>query len=144
MTSCPYKKILVPFDGSEGSRKALEKAMEIASSDEAEVTALWVDEDVPRYAPGVGMVEERFEVRAEEFEQIDAQVRELSKLGGKSIKTDCVVGHAAQSILRHAQENGFDIIVIGHSGRSGVWGALLGSTTARVVDHAICDVLVVR
>ncbi len=142
--SFPYRRVLVPFDGSPGSRKALEKAVLLAHFGDAEITALWVDEDVPRYAPGVGVVEEEPEVRAEEFSPLKAHVEAVAKEKGLAIKIDCGVGHAAQTILRYAQENGFDVIVIGQSGHSGAWGMLLGSTTARVVDHASCDVLVVR
>ena len=63
---------------------------------------------------------------------------------GVEVKTATAVGHAAQSILQKAVERGYDLIVIGHTGHSGVWGTLLGSTTARVVDQAPCDVIVVR
>lgn len=122
----------------------MEKAILLANSPGAEVTALWVDEDVTRYAPGVGAIEEEPEVRAEEFAELEAQIQAVAREKGAEIKIVSAVGHAAQTVLRYAKENGFDVIVIGHSGHSGAWGMLLGSTTARVVDHASCDVLVVR
>ena len=139
-----YKKILAPFDGSPGSSKALRRALVLAKSQGAEVTAFSVDEHMPRYAPAFGEVEEEKELRESEFEQLRGQAEAVAREEGAPIETETMIGHAAQSIVRFAEEQGFDLIVIGHSGRSGVWGTLLGSTTARVVDQALCDVLVVR
>ena len=53
-------------------------------------------------------------------------------------------GHAAQLLPHYAMEVGADLLVIGHSGHSGIWGRLLGTTADKVVEHAPCSVLVVR
>ena len=48
-------------------------------------------------------------------------------------------------VLPHyALEVGADLLIIGHSGHSGIWGRLLGTMADKVVDHAPCSVLVVR
>ena len=44
----------------------------------------------------------------------------------------------------YAEEVNADLLVIGHSGRSGIWGRVLGTTADKIVDHAHCSVLVVR
>jgi nucleotide-binding universal stress UspA family protein len=139
-----YTKILAPYDGSPGSSKALRRALWMARGQTAEVTVISVDEHVPRYAPAVGEIEEEISVRESIFEQLREQAVEVARGLGGSVKFEGRMGHAAQSILTLAKEGSFDLIVIGHTGHSGVWQALLGSTTARVVDHATCDVLVVR
>jgi len=54
------------------------------------------------------------------------------------------VGHAGQVLPHYALEVGADLLIIGHSGHSGIWGRLLGTTADKVVDHAPCSVLVVR
>src|SRR5262249_60211206 len=53
-------------------------------------------------------------------------------------------GHAAQALPHYAMEVGAELLVIGHSGHSGIWGRLLGTTADKVVEHAPCSVLVVR
>ncbi len=139
-----YKKMVVAFDGSPGSQKALHRALLLSKDHGCEITALSVDEHTPRYAPGVGKIEEEPVVRKAVFREFHDQALSLASKLGVEIKIETVVGHAAQSIVSYVGERGCDVIVIGHSGHSGVWGTLLGSTTARVVDHACCDVLVVR
>ncbi len=46
--------------------------------------------------------------------------------------------------MRAAKEVGADLIVLGHSGHSAVWGPLLGAVTEKVSRHAPCSVLIVR
>jgi nucleotide-binding universal stress UspA family protein len=43
-----------------------------------------------------------------------------------------------------AEELDADLIVIGHSGHSGVWGLFLGTTAEKVSRHAPCSILIVR
>ncbi len=142
----PYRKILVAFDGSGGAVRALWRALLLAKQQDAEVTTLSVDEHLPRFAPGVGEVAEEERLRAQHFAELRSQVEAVAKEHGKRtrIVIETAAGHAAQTILSFAQEGGYDVIVIGHTGHSGLWGTLLGSTTDRVVGHATCDVLVVR
>jgi Kef-type K+ transport system membrane component KefB len=61
---------------------------------------------------------------------------------GVEFETKVAIGNAAKVIVEYAREMDADLIVLGHT-RS-VWGNLLGATADRVVDHAHCDVLVVR
>ena len=139
-----YKKILVPFDGSKGSWKAVRKAILIAKEQGAELWLLSVEEHLPHYAATVGEVEEEKERQNGYYAENQAKALALARQHGVALKAQTVVGHPAQTVVRYAREQGIDLIAIGHSGHSGVWGALLGSTTARVVDQAHCDVLVVR
>ena len=139
-----YTKILVPFDGSPGSWKALRKAILLAREHGAETVALSAEAHLPHYPATVGEVQEEKEQENAYFAKEQAKAITVASEQGVDLKTEIVPGHAAQTILHYAQAGGFDLIVIGHSGHSGVWGVLLGSTTKRVVDHATCDVLVVR
>jgi nucleotide-binding universal stress UspA family protein len=140
----PYGRVLVPFDGSPGSWQALRRAMVMARGMGSTVTALSVEENLPHYAATVGETEAEKEQANEYFARVQAEAKTEANKQGVGLETATIVGHAAQSIIRYAQENGFELIAIGHSGHSGIWGVLLGSTTARVVDQAQCDVLVVR
>ncbi len=50
----------------------------------------------------------------------------------------------ANNIIRRAEEGGFDRIILGSSGLTGLKRMLMGSTAAKVVAQAPCEVLVVR
>jgi nucleotide-binding universal stress UspA family protein len=119
-------------------------ALVIAGLSGAGVVALSVEEHLPQYAATVDEVQDTKEQENEYFAKLQTEAAALASEQGIELKTDTVIGHAAQSIVRYAKKHAFDLIAIGHSGHSGVWGVLLGSTTARVVDQAHCDVLVVR
>jgi nucleotide-binding universal stress UspA family protein len=141
---CPcYGKILAAFDGSEGSWSALRRALRLAADSCNEVTVMSVDEHTPRYARGVGEVQEEKSLVDAYISEMHAKVGETAKAMGVTVKTEVVTGHAAQSIINRATEGKFDLVVIGRSGKSGLWGELMGSTTSRVVQHVSCDVLVV-
>ncbi len=138
-----YRKILAAFDGSTGTSKALRRSLLIARDSASEVTVLSVDEHVARYAPAVGEVEDEHSLRDAYFEHLKDEALKIAGEYGIEVRIEGRVGHAALSIVEEARDEGFDLVVIGRSGHSGIWGTLLGSTTDRVVDHATCDVLVV-
>jgi nucleotide-binding universal stress UspA family protein len=118
--------------------------MEVAARYGGRVVVFSVYENAPRHAPGVGEIQVEESVR----DQYAADMREmaLAVIGeeGALAAIEVDSGHAAQAIIQRANNSSVDLIVIGRSGHSGLWGVLLGSTTKRVVDQATCDVLVVR
>ena len=145
MTSeASYKKVLVAFDGSEGSHRALQRGLFIAKSGGSEVTALFVDEGVPQFAKGFGEVDELASVRAAKLDESAPAGGSGSTGAGGAATLVGENGHPAQTIVNYAKDNSCDLVVIGHTGQSGIWGTLMGSTTSRVADHAGCDVLVAR
>ena len=54
------------------------------------------------------------------------------------------VGHPAETIVTAAEDGGYDLVVLGSRGVSGVRRMLMGSVSSYVVTHAHTDVLVVR
>lgn len=139
-----FSRVLLAYDGSGGARKALESAIDIARTDGAELVTLAVEAHLPHYGATVGEVEE--ERRLEESE-CAALLREASARAATrdvKIKGEIRAGHPAKAILEAAKEHNVDLVVIGHSGHSGVWEMFLGSTAEKVSRHASCSVLVVR
>ena len=55
-----------------------------------------------------------------------------------------VVGDPAERIIHHAEQGGFDPLVLGHKGHSRARRFLLGSTSDKVVDHAPRSTLIVK
>jgi len=140
-----FRKVLVGFDGSEGSWNALRAAFTLArDTSGAEIVAVSVEERLPRMPEVIDELAEEKDRLNALFEGLQKEAQDAASAAGVRLKCTTVAGHAAQAITRLAKEGGFDLVVIGHSGHSGVWGMFLGSTADKVVRHAPCSVLVVR
>lgn len=139
-----FRKILVGYDGSKGGRAALAKAAGLARESKSELTALWVREPLPRYTDLPGEPEEESEAADEYFEERRKEVAEAGAQHGLAITCETRTGHPAKAIVKFANEGGYDLIVVGHSDHSELWGRLLGDTADRISDHAHCSVLIVK
>jgi nucleotide-binding universal stress UspA family protein len=140
-----FKHILIPFDGSVSSRKALDVALEMAKAFGAKISLLSVEEHVPHFAGDIGEVKEEKEWQNDYFARAQREAREVAKLQGMDFdRADILLGHPAQNIISHANVIRCDLIVLGHSGRSGVWANFLGSAAEKVSRHAHCSVVIVR
>lgn len=139
-----YRRILVGFDGSDGAKAALRHAIELACRFGAELWSVSVIE-TPHWATAtVGEVDEQRRLIEEELGRLQQAARTQAAEFGLELHAVTRMGHPAQLIVQEAQRGNFDLLVIGHSGRSGVWGVFLGTTADKVVRHAPCSVLVVR
>ncbi|MGO9621250.1 MAG: universal stress protein [Desulfobaccales bacterium] len=138
-----YKKILVGYDGSDGANRALKAAINLAKVYQAELAALAVQERLPRFAGTIDEVKEEKEFANGQYGKLLKSAGSQAQEAGIDLKTMMRPGHPAKTILEVAREGGFDLIVVGHSGLSGVW-ALLGTTAEKVSRHAPCSVLIVR
>lgn len=135
-------RILVPIDFSECSRKALTYALSFARQFGASIELIYVVETPPPIPglmdfpqPNVSAAKAAREKLAELTLDLDATVR-------ISARTDLGIPH--EEIIRAAEEQNIDLIILGTHGRSGLRRFFLGSTTDRVLRHAGCPVLVVR
>ncbi len=139
-----FRKILVGLDGSAGSMRAMEVAAALAREFGAALHALSVIEPAARYAGTVGEVNEESEAAEAYMRQVQEHARQIAAEHGVSVEAKIVHGHTAQTLAEHTKTGGYDLIVLGHSGHSGVWGSFLGTTTDKVSRHAACSVLIVR
>ena len=138
-----YSSILVPFDASEFSKKALVRACRLAQSDNAGITALYV---VPRYEEMIGFfrTESIKKSLLQEAEKILDAAREIALGKGVSLKTQIREGQTDEEIIKTAAGLEIDLIVLGTYGWRGMNRAIMGSTTERVIIHAPCPVLAVK
>jgi nucleotide-binding universal stress UspA family protein len=139
-----FRNILVGLDGSEASRRALEKALELASLTGGAVHVVSVEEHIPAYAATVGEVDDELEFENEYFRTVHADATRAAAARKMIVSFDTVRGHAADQLVRTATARQADLLVMGHKGHSKLHHFLLGSTADRVVEHAPCPVLVVR
>jgi nucleotide-binding universal stress UspA family protein len=141
------KTIVVGYDGKEASRRALERALEIAPP-EARLVVVAVAE-VP-LSPGMPVTDEfldRVPVSTDteelpEVEAVLAQARETLAARGAEADFVWAAGEPASAILEIAEERNADLVVIGEHHHS-LLGRAFG--VGREIEHgARCDVLVVR
>lgn len=140
-----FRKILCPVDFSEPSRAAMGAAVEQARATNGALTLLNV------YHPPVLMVPEYPGspiALAEIAKASEIAIRDWAddarRLGAASTEGVAIEGVPWDQIVMTATRQGFDLIVIGTHGRTGLKHALLGSVAEKVVRHAKCPVLVVR
>jgi nucleotide-binding universal stress UspA family protein len=139
----PFQRILVAIDGSEGSERALAKALELGVVTGATLLALAVEGPLPAYAATIGEVEEVRREKDAFFERLIVHVRELAEQAGVPVELELRPGHAAELIVRCARERQADLIVLGQRGHF-LRDHLLGSIADRVAEHVDCPVMIVR
>ena len=139
-----FEHILLAYDGSAGAKKALQAALHLAQLSQTGVFALAVEERLPRLAATVGEMEEAKEA-ANHFYQDQLSAAFLQALAANvPFQSTIRIGHAARTIIDVAKEQHADLLVLGSSGHSNVWGRFLGTTAEKVSRHAPCTVLLVR
>ncbi|MDW7740524.1 MAG: universal stress protein [Bacillota bacterium] len=147
-------KVLACTDGSEHSKKALEKAALIAGGCKADdVAVIHVYEEkvdfaaLPLFEVGATTRDtfskedvDRFRKIQEEHEKAREKViaDALAIFEKEGIKARAILkqGHPAETILETAAKEGFDIIVIGSRGLGGLKKLLLGSVSNAVIQEA--------
>jgi len=143
-----YERILVAYDGSSHSEIALEKAADFMATDkriETHVVHVMESPHTSLYALygadiSQAMIQEMTEVAEKKIEE--------SKELLADYKEDChfkqLHGRVQQQILEYGEENKIDLIIIGSRGLGAIKGMMLGSVSQYVMQHATCDVMVVK
>ena len=139
-----FKKILLAYDGSPGAERALAVGIELAKLHGADLVALAVQERLPRFSGTIDEVQEEKEFANQQYSRLLDGAQAQARAAGVQLRTLMRPGHPAQTIVEVAGEGRFDVILVGHSGLSGVWAAFLGTTAEKVSRHAPCSVLIVR
>ncbi|ABM80550.1 universal stress protein [Hyperthermus butylicus] len=144
----PYSCILVGYDGSNASRRAVNRAIEIAKALGSKLVIATVIPP-PTVFLGELMVPEHIDMSMFEEQarkSLEALVREVREAAGlEHVKHVLLVGDQAEELVRYAEENGCDLIVVGRRGRGSLERLILGSVSSKVISlsHRV-DVLVVE
>ena len=143
------RKILVAFDFSDASEHAVGEGHAIALAAGA---TLMVCHSVPNALRVNALFPQQNWLEALAVPKLmeaagDLAERRISELTGRA-RDDVTLfvdhGPADTAILRHAEEQGVDLIVVGSHAHAGIRHVLLGSVAERVVRYAHCSVLVAR
>lgn len=145
-----FQKILVPVDLSEHSLHALRRGLSLADALGADIDVLHVGVEPTSYAPldraiwGKDHAEFARLSREATRKQFEAFLAQLDPSARARSGERLEFGHAVQTIVRVAKDDGYDLIVVGTHGRTGAQHILMGSVAERVVRLAPCPVLAVR
>lgn len=140
------KKVLVPVDFSEPSRKALHYAQVFAEQFGAKLTLLHVVEPLS-YPPDFAVVPLLPpDAEGPRLRELTKHLEELGRSVGGTVGTESLVisGRPWQGVVDYAEESDTDLIIVSTHGYTGLKHVLLGSVTEKIVRHAPCPVLVVR
>ena len=141
----PYGRLLCPVDFSSSSLAALRLAISMAEEADAALTVLRVvdwDADDER-SLAFDSPDFRRRAEGEARARLDALITDDVRLWCKP-STRILEGKPYRQILKAAEDEAADLIVIGVRGRNSIDLALFGSTTNQVVRHASCPVLTLR
>ena len=140
-----YRHILLALDFSEPEKDVIKKARQLAETFRAKLSILHVLDDIPMpdtpYGTKIPLEEDsRYELLESEKLKFKKVAHELG------VGPTCrwmVWGVPGPEIVRMAEEENVDLIIVGSHGRHGL-ALLLGSTANNVLHHAGCDVMAIR
>lgn len=152
-TDSIIKKILVAVDGSKPSTDAAVEAIDLAEKYSADVIALYVIPSDLRYgyagdviAPELGTLKEVVSIATEKGQKYVDDVKQKASDTTVNIQTEVLIGvnTVVKEIVKYAEKQKVDLIVIGTRGMSGIKRMLLRSTASGVVTYSHCPVMVVK
>jgi nucleotide-binding universal stress UspA family protein len=140
--SIGWDRILVATDGSEYSRKAVDKALDLLQYSRGRLTVVAVLEiSAHIYAVAPEITEEKIKLPQKYVEE----VKELAASRGLLAEGFVREAECANEVITDiARKQSIDLIVVGSHGRTGLKRLLMGSVTESVIAHAPCPVLVVK
>jgi nucleotide-binding universal stress UspA family protein len=140
-----FSKLLVPVDGSENSVRALEAAIFLSKKIDAHVTVMHVMEKPPTlYIHPQKELEELLQNYRNEAEQILEKCEEIGNRNGVELQKVMIEGDVASKIIKFAEKELFDMIVMGHRGSGRFKEMVLGSVSEKVLRQAKRSVLIIR
>jgi nucleotide-binding universal stress UspA family protein len=141
-----FKKILVPTDASDYSKRSLKTALDLARTLQAEVEVFHVTYTPQAYwgytvSYGITVSQEELD-KTGQF-ALDATLAGMDTEGIK-IKTELAAGHPVNKILEEVEKENIDLIIMGSRGFGVVAGSVFGSVSQRVLVKATCPVMIIK
>ena len=138
-----FKNIVLAFDGSEYSNKALQCAKSITERYEA---TLWLVHVFRNTSDLLGYTDYEKLYASRKSAAQAVLDKALQKFGTTTfiVNEELCEGHEAESILKVAKNCEADLIVMGTRGLGAVKGFLVGSVSRKVLHYANCPVMVVH
>lgn len=145
MGTVSFKKIMVATDGSICSRLAANNGIELARLSGGTVYAIYAVSTDYFSSMAVDMDWERMrEALRKEGNQAVNYIKGVGELEGVVVEPVLLEGHPANELVRYAEEEKMDIIVMGTLGKTGLDRLLLGSVAENVVMNSKVPVMVIK
>ncbi len=141
MKFLPKKTIVVPFDFSDRSVRAVDTALQVAG-DESQVHIIHILQELNVADPGVIWQTVDNENRAKHA--TESMQQRLAGQPYNNLKLHVDFGDPGHRITEVAAQIGADLIVMPSHGRRGIKRLLIGSVAERVVRLSHCPVLILR
>jgi nucleotide-binding universal stress UspA family protein len=140
-----YERILVPTDGSDATLEAVEHAVDLAAEHGATIHALYVVNSASFAGlPMDSSWENVSAMLSEEGATALDDVVAVAESHGVDVERELSDGNPAREIVRYAEDEDCDLVVMGTHGRGGIDRLLLGSVAEKVVRSSSVPVLTVR
>lgn len=151
-----YSRILVPFDGSEYSKRALDEVIEVSKILGSKIyIVMAVEEPVMEppgmyfgYMRGVAMdkqIEDYVDKAALRAKSILQETAEYCRKKKIVANYEVITGHAGEAILKFAKKSNIDLIVMGSKGHKSLLKfKVLGSVSRHVLENSTCPVMIVH
>lgn len=139
-----YDKIMIATDGSKQVEKAIEAAVQLAKITGARLYTVYVIASAGYTPRNFGWQESLREILEAEAKKAVTFVEEAGKVSGVKVEPVILEGHPADRIIKFAEQEDMDLIVMGTLGRTGLDRFLLGSIAENVVRHSKTPVMVVK
>jgi nucleotide-binding universal stress UspA family protein len=144
-----YKHILIPTDGSDLSKLAIEHGISLAKATKARVTSLTVITPSQLFTLEPEIVSETVEDYKKHMVNFATKCLDQVKSAALAQDVACDVmyvehDHPYQAIIDAAVNQRCDLIVMASHGRRGISAVVLGSETVKVLTHSTIPVLVYR
>ena len=141
-----YRTVVVGTDGSDSSFRAVDRAAQIAGPDAKLIVAsayLPQHEDT-RAADALGDESYKVSGTAPIYAILQDAKERAHKAGAKNVEERSIVGAPVDALVKLAEDENADLLVVGNVGLSTIAGRLLGSVPANVSRRAKVDVLIVH
>jgi len=144
MVSKLIRNILIATDGSEYTKKAVDHGIELAINTGAKLQAIYVvDTGAYKSIPLSSPMEYAFSLLRQEGDAAIKYVADTAEAAGLEAEGIIVEGHPAEEIIKYAETNSIDLIVMGILGKSGLDRFLMGSVADKIVRNSKIPVIAV-
>jgi len=157
MIKIDYKKIMIATDGSDCSNLAIDKGIELALLSGGTVYVVYVVSSAFLFSMNQGysysmgknpdlapMNNEMHEMMEKQGHQALNYVKGLGEMKGVNVESVLLDGNPSDELIRYAEEEKMDIVIMGTLGKTGLDRMFLGSVAGNLVRHSKVPVMVVR
>lgn len=135
--------IAVGLDGSNSSWKAFDEAVSLTKQKHAHLHVISIQEELDATYNATEALSSECTAR-ENLERLQIKARMNAEEAGIPVTLAIANGTSAGALVDYVKKHHINMLVVGDTGHSSIWGALLGTTSEKIVRHAPCSVLIVR